>query len=548
MSITVREALQLPALKDAVLIAGAGGLDRVITSVNIMEVPDILRWVKKDELLVTTTYPIKDDPQAQASLIADLAGRALAALAIKPVWYRNEVPEVMIRQAEALAFPLIQLPQDASFDDIINPVLAEILNRQAAILRRNEEVHRRLTAIVLDGGSLVAIADTLASLLHLTVSIHSARLRLLALCTPIEDAEVQKLARDAEGLRTLLAGRTGRVPLDLDGRRQEVTVHPVTVARETYAYLILWPRARALRTAEQHAVEQAATVVALEITKLRAVAEVEQRFRSRFIEDLIHGRIVSRADAVVRAEEYGWDLSESFVPVLIRVETGAGSVEGPGSERAMMRAMRRLRDAVATTIAVRAPTSISVDTTHGTLILLRQPRLSGKGRAQDAASDFVRVIREEMADAGAIVSAGAGRQADDVMELPRGYRQALEALQVGMTVHGSGSVTAFDDLGIYRVLATATDRQELQQFCHEVLSGLMHARRRNHADLLATLEAVLRCDGNLRRAARELYVHYNTLRYRMARIRDLTGMDLRSAEDRLNLQVALKIHRMGREA
>ena len=69
MIITVREALQLPALKDAALVAGEKGLSRAITSVNIMEVPDIARFVKEDEFLVTTTYPIKDDVHAQERLI-----------------------------------------------------------------------------------------------------------------------------------------------------------------------------------------------------------------------------------------------------------------------------------------------------------------------------------------------------------------------------------------------------------------------------------------------------------------------------------------------
>lgn len=547
MSITVREALRLPAFKDAVLVAGAAGLDRVITSVNIMEVPEILPWVKKDELLVTTTYPIKDDPDAQASLIADLAARALAALAIKPVWYRDEVPEVMIRQAEALAFPLIQLPREASFDDIINPVLAEILNRQAAILRRKDDVHRRLTDIVLDGGSLGEIAETLANLLDAAVSIHSARLRLLALFAPSDDAAVRALAGNAAALNAWLGGRTGMVPLDLDGRRLDAMVHPVTVARETYAYLILWPASRALSLSDRSAVEQAATVVALEITKLRAVAEVEQRFRSRFIEDLVQRRIASRTEALIRAEEYGWDLTGAFVPVLLQVDATAGPAEGPGVERAMMRAMRRLRGAVAVALAVRSAGSISVDTRHGLLVLLRSPRPDRPRGVQAAAEDLLRVVREEMADANVTISAGAGRHFEDVMDLPRAYNQAVQALRVGMTVHGTGRATAFDDLGIYRVLASASDRRELEQFSHEVLAGLMPEGGRPRADLLATLEAVLRCGGNLRRAARELFVHYNTLRHRVSRIRELTGMDLRSVEDRLCLHVALKIHRMRRE-
>jgi hypothetical protein len=63
----VREVLAAPCLADARVLAGASGLDRIVSRLNVMEVPDILPWVKPNELLLTTGYPLRDDPE---SLIA----------------------------------------------------------------------------------------------------------------------------------------------------------------------------------------------------------------------------------------------------------------------------------------------------------------------------------------------------------------------------------------------------------------------------------------------------------------------------------------------
>src|SRR5690606_22134840 len=144
-------------------------LDRVVQRLNVMEVPDILAWVKPHELLLTTGYPLRNTPQSLGRLVADLDERGLAALAIKLGRYLEGLPAEMIEQADRLGFPLIVLPNDVGFDDILNQVLTDILNRQAAILARGEEVHRALVQIVLGGGGLQEVTDEVASLLDAAV-------------------------------------------------------------------------------------------------------------------------------------------------------------------------------------------------------------------------------------------------------------------------------------------------------------------------------------------------------------------------------------------
>lgn len=550
MRITVREALKLPALKDAILLAGEAGLDRVITSVNIMEVPDIAKFVKKDELLLTTAYPIKDDLAAQTNLIPELVKHGLAGLAIKPARYLHEIPKVMVKQAEEMDFPLIKLPIDASFNEIINPILAEILNRQATILRRNEEVHRSLANIVLDGGSLREIARMLASLLHAPVSIHNARMKLQAYSpppgAPADEARnnaLKELASNTSELRSLVSDKKGQIQINHDRLGLQIIVHPVTVAREDYAYLIVWQGNDPLKKCELNVIEQAATVVALEVAKLRAVAEVEHRFRTSFIEELIQGKIESRADALARGELYGWDLSGGFVPLLVEIDDFRRFHLMREGKRDMAQILRRrLWEAVTAAIVVYASGSIAVDMSSRVLVMFRGAHKPGQHKP---GLDLGVKIQEEMASTREVtLSIGVGRYLDDILDLKTGFEQADQALEVGRMVNGPGSVTHFDDLGVYRILADNRGRPELDRFCQDLLAGLMENDRQTNSDLVRTLDVVLRCNGNLRQAARELYIHYNTLRYRVNRIEEITGVDLGSAEGRLNLQLALKILRM----
>src|SRR5262245_50774359 len=161
----VREVLAAPCLADARVLAGANGLDRVVSRLNVMEVPDILPWVKPNELLLTTGYPVRDDPEALIELVGELDDRGLAALAIKLHRYLDEIPPGLLAEADRRGFPIIEFPQGVGFDDVLNEVLGALLNRQAALAARSEDVHRALVSVVLEGGDLGDLAEELAGLL-----------------------------------------------------------------------------------------------------------------------------------------------------------------------------------------------------------------------------------------------------------------------------------------------------------------------------------------------------------------------------------------------
>ena len=72
MYITVREMLKIGVLQRAILICGENGLDNIVKSVTVMDVPDISKWLKGNEFLLTNAFTIKDDISAQKKLITDL--------------------------------------------------------------------------------------------------------------------------------------------------------------------------------------------------------------------------------------------------------------------------------------------------------------------------------------------------------------------------------------------------------------------------------------------------------------------------------------------
>lgn len=382
--ITVGEALELPALARARLRAGQAGLDRRIRSVNMMEVPDISRWLREDELLVTTAYPLREGAGALGDLLRLLARYRLAGVALKTGRYLHALPRDSLELADRLALPLIELTPDASFNDILAEVLGTILNRQAFELERSNMVHERLTAVVLAGGGLPDVVDAFVELTGCDAAIVDAAGVVLAASRPPAELDAQGLLRVT---RTLRAG----------GVR--------------YGTLTAFsPQPRIPRTT-MLAMEHAVTIAALTLVHTRAVAGRARRSRVSLAEELLAGRLVRPEQARARAQALGWDLSRPRAALLATLSGNPqtnGQIPDQPSED----------DLVRTLATVAGPDAIGWSRSAGlaSLIVADSPHRPGRIAAE---------LRSalERGWPGTSVAVGAGRSYTDLGDLTGASRR-----------------------------------------------------------------------------------------------------------------------------
>ncbi|MFE3449338.1 PucR family transcriptional regulator [Nonomuraea sp. NPDC059194] len=507
--VSVGEVLGVSTLAKATLIAGRSGLDRIVQRLNVMEVPDILAWVKPHELLLTTGYPLRNTPQSLDRLVADLDERGLAALAIKLGRYVDELPAEMVAQADRLGFPLIVLPNDVGFDDILNQVLTDILNRQAAVLVRAEEAHRALVQVVLAGGGLGEVATEVAALLDVAVAAVDGAGRVLACAGPPE--HVAALRRMAG-----TAGRTG-----------EVVSVPVVAGGHHHGRIVAHSPAGPIRDSDIGILERAATVAALVITRQDAVNAVESKYRADFLRDVLTGRAGSAERIANRSRAFGWDLER---PVTVLV----AELDPECDERT---AQDRLVASWTSAMRRHDPCGAAAGFSHEVVAVVDALVDSSKV-ARDAAAAF--------ADASSVgtFSTGTSRSCPGADSLPEAYGQALKAARVGRQLHGPGAVAHFDQLGVYRLLSLVNDTAELHAFVRETLGPLAADDDTENADLRRTLQVLLETNLNVAETARRLHFHYNTLRYRIGKLERLLGNFTEDPHLRLNLTLALHVLRM----
>jgi purine catabolism regulator len=516
-SVVLAELLKVPTLARARVVGGHDGLRRPVRGVNVMEVPDILDWVKPDELLLTTAYPLRDDPVALDALIPRLAERGLAGIAVKPGRYIRAIPDSMIKAAEQHAFPLIELPPEASFNEIINSLLTVILDVQAARLQRSAAIHDRFTGIALSGGGIRQIAEALAELVDRPVAIVDA-----------QDVVQWRTSDQAP------VGAPGAPDGLTDGHGARAIVQPIQVGAERYGAILVADDAAGLGPDRLEAIEYAATVAALRQVQTRAVGEADRRFQAVCLEELITGHVADRTVLMERAAAFAWDLTTPRAVLLAEVEAIAGrpfsALAGTPEEGALRHG---LAEAARASLG---PGSIIWERSReiGALVSAGPSELREIGTALQAeASRHL---------PGIVVSVGIGRVALDPLDLHRSFGEARRALSIGRWAHGPGQVTAFDHLGLDRLLVAVPDA-EAEAFCADVLGRLDAYDAARGTTLVATLEMFL-ATRNAALAARRLFLHYNTLKNRLAKIEEIIGPYLEDPDRCLSLALALRLRRL----
>ncbi|WP_052305516.1 PucR family transcriptional regulator [Thermomonospora curvata] len=537
--LSVGEVLGVSTLAGARLIGGCAGLERIVQRLNVMEVPDILAWVKPHELLLTTGYPLRHTPQSLENLVADLDARGVSALGIKLGRYLDALPPRMIEQADRLGFPLILLPADVGFDDILNQVLTDILNRQAAVLARTEEVHRALVQIVLSGGGLQEVVDEVAALLEVAVVAMDGERRMLAGCGPDEH------------LRAMLewdgpADPAGPVT---DGEHLMV---PVLAGGLDHGRIVAYGAGGGLRASDVVGIlERAATVVALLITKQQAVAAVESKYRADFLRDVLAGRAGEDGQVIAHCSGFGWDLDRPMTVLVAELDGRDDAADGTGG-----RAGRRDRGAderlVQERLAAAWTSVVRRHDRHAAVAGFANEVVAVVGAPEEggAAPDPAVLVREAAAvfsephGARHTFSTGISRTVTSPSRLPEAYEQAVKAVRVGRQMHGAGARVHFDQLGVYRLLSLVPDPAELHAFVRETLGELACDDEPEAVDLRRTLQVLLETNLNVAETARRLHFHYNTLRYRIGKLERMLGPFTEDAHLRLNLTLALHVLRM----
>ncbi|MDQ7803661.1 helix-turn-helix domain-containing protein [Amycolatopsis sp. A133] len=371
------------------------------------------------------------------------------------------------------------------------------LNEANATMERAEDAHDRLTDLVLRGGDLPDVADAVADVLHGDLTVYDADGTLLA-------SSADPVALDPDALAA--ARTTGRAVSTRDN-----WVCAVQAGPELLGSLVLAGRA-GLGDPDRRLFERAGVVTALLLMLRRSVVRAEDEVRGELLTDLLTAPGRNPRALLARGRRLGIDLSAPHAVLVAHADGGS---------------RRRVASA-----AARHATLVGVHAEEVVLLAAGDP------------DELARRVAADLGSAtGRPVTVGAAGPAGGPSAIADAHAEAARCVRALLALGRTGEGAAMTGLGFLGQLLG--DRADLDAFVRRTLGPVLDYDERRGTELVATLRAYFANGSQLARTKDVLHVHVNTVVQRLERVASLLGEDWQAPDRALEIQLALRLHRLG---
>lgn len=478
-----------------------------------------------------------DYPQSAISAPLVYKGEALGAMVVenldRPAVFQPFDLRLLDALAQAAAIAIVNARLYAAEHE--SRVRLETLNHEIRLqrdqLERRLRVQDSLAAVVRDDLPLSALATRLAAIVRGSVVIADSLYRVRASDTAVVAETVRELdimAWDRVQAALMLAART-RAQQHLPTAGGGFLVCPVSAGPETLGFVLVEAHGREPDAVDQAAADSAALIAAAQFLRERALQEGEIRRRGHLLDQVLAGE---------RPDGTTWP-PQAQPPFRLVV----GTVR-PAADRQQDAALRVMRAFLAVTKEAMDEQRLPL------MVTLRDDNVVAiQSWAGAPAEDDGRTLRALDGAAARLERLAPEWRAtyaveDDVpavAELASAYQETRLAIALRDRLGQRDRVFTVRSLGAYRLIMRAASGRQVVDLCLGTLQPVLDHDRRSDSALLDTLRAYLGSGSSLKATAARLGVHPHTVDYRLGRVRELTGLDLRLAEDRLTLELAVRV-------
>lgn len=546
----LEELLEVNIFAKSHVLAGHGGLSRNVNTVNIMDAPDIIHFLRPGELLLTNGYFMKEGPSTLLELMRDMNRLKCSGIAVKTKRFALDIPQEVLDEAERLQFPVIEISAvELSLGEILQRSTSVILDNKNHELQYALHIHKQFSEMIMKGKGIDDIVSALALLLSSPVLLLSSKLQIVSqsdhfrdgALRPLQDAVTAALASVPS-----LAETASLCLLDpAHAEYRNMTFYPVHTYRHE-GCLISFQRDHAPSSLYGLTIEQASNVIGMEMTKRQAVKERSRRYKNEFFSDLIDGFIGSEQEALHRGKKYGLKQQGTWLVMTGRKDDpasppGGGMTTMPAShpsderlisERDMQYELIKRQFAQLSHSFV----MFTKNDLFGLLLFIQE----SNWEENDFLKQLGLMTDQLYLQTGLSLSLGIGNPVTGVLDIGTSYAEAAKALQIGYQMKKTRFVQSYQskDIGyLFRMIPY----DELKQFYEETFQCFGQIEDNERSELLRTLSVFYDTQCQLVETSKQLFVHRNTVVYRLEKCEKLSGIKLKDPMESLRFRIAFAI-------
>lgn len=536
MGLTLKEILGNHSFKDYRLLAGYNGINRNFHAVTTFDAPDSHLWFKGKELFVTTGYLFKDDPDLLYSTIVHLHEKKTAGLGIKSGRYLNDIPKNVIEYCNKNDFPLFSIPNNVAWVDLINEINSIAMNKY--ILKINDP-----NVLASDDSynhpevRIKKIAKLLSEEISSDIMVYDLINQNVFTCSN-KCTDCENDCSDTKYVESLWKPTFSHIKevicdklniyrfttLDKNAISEESwIIIPITIKNSTLVYFTIFEKGEKLDFYDFFAIRLSLTLIIHLFKQLYSTNIIEGIMLDEFVEEVINNKYTTFEGAYRKAKNLSINLEKKYSCIIF--EQTNGNIRLFEYKDILIKKLSSFFNS--------SDYLFSIINGDRIVLFLKQDNVSSiKNTVLVIIKSFISIIPESN------FIAGMSDKTDYLYKMGNIYIESTKALDIGRYIYPDNPIIRYSELGPFSLFRVEFFKNGKLDYSMPELEPLV-----NHSDkeeLLHTLRVYLECNCNHNDSSKQLFVHSNTVRYRIDKIQQLCSIDLDDPIQRLKIQIMLK--------
>lgn len=529
MTVTLDWFLNHSELNNLNLVVGHDHLNTEITSVNILDNPDVLKWFKKNELVLTTGYIFKDDPDLQRSIIREMKEIGCAGLCVKIKRFFKTIPEPLLDEARKLDFPIIELPFFYGFSEITQTVYNKLYLQKNQQIQKEQQLISELTNAFFQHKDLATVLKLLADFLAKPVIITDIAYTCIGIASPS--------AFNSQ----LLQNAAAAISAQLMGHEKQLTDFSITLNQQRYSlFAILLPnhlgyfcilnQAKKFNEEEIALLHKAAQIIALSCEQ-NNVSKVSHENRAHFfLHFLMHHSQATREEIENICSFYGFNYHKPWTCTIFSLQHCSADIQ-----------KKKITSALKDLLRQNVPDEKTLflcanDTLLCTFFFF--PQDCNHIQAINETREIVTAIYQQLKIVTAIpIPIGSSRCHSNIHSIHTAFEDSLQTLNLQQRLNKTTPASYLHQMPYHLLLNY--DKNDADGLMKATLKPLTDFDASNNTDLTATLKVYFQSKFNSSVAAKSLYLHRNTMLHRLEKIKEILHTDLSDIDENFLLYLGL---------
>lgn len=510
-------------------------LDRPIKSVEISETPDIEFYIPEGVLLLTTAMNYQEDQSELKTLIDSLIRKKAAGLGIKTGRFLHEVDPHVLAYAEQMKFPIFNIPDQYSLGSVLHQLLNMLWDTQYEEVNFALDIQKRFSNLLIRGADNQQIINNLSQIVETPILLLNPFKQVMAHSAyfaeskhpPAFYAEQVTQALDASNKESGYFTITNP-----KGDNMQSYILPIKVHMYFPYYLIVLKPELIPYPVSTFAIQQAAMVLTFMLYKNEMVADSEESFKTDFFKDLISYAGNDNHKHYEPNIKYGYIHSDYYQIIHVHQEA---TEDHPASKLYV----EELYNLVAHWLTVhldqyfKHAICIHFKSNQESILLLQYPSSNLKHSLENMNKDISHVLPTELLFS-------IGNAYNDWNDIQQSYVEASFVFNEREHYALDDRILFYQNNGIKQLLSHL-DNEEVRFYCESILKELAQPTTSVNRDLRDTLKVYLAFQSEISRTAKHLFIHRNTVKYRIERCEEILGFSLNDPENTLAVRLALEL-------